>query len=310
MIRLAKLARSLLGSSAAPAAGEWVRLMAKVDEPELARLRELGIPSGLLAHVNDPHERPRTERDGKVLLVVLHYPSRQGAEATLPYVTKPISVFLTPGPIVTLALEDAAFLDRVPLGSARPGHETDQARFFTALLLALAGEYLSFLEEIDGAVAALEERLRRSLRNEEVLELLRYEKSLVYFTTALKANELVLARLQKGSLLEYDAEDAERLEDVLVEFRQAIEMAEISQNILGQMMDAFASIVSNNLNAVMKVLTAATILVAVPTLIVSVYGMNVTLPGGTSRGAFAVLVGISLLATAALALVFRRRNWF
>jgi magnesium transporter len=141
------------------------------------------------------------------------------------------------------------------------------------------------------------------------MQLLRYEKSLVYFTTALKSNELVLERLGKGHILGWPPEEADLLEDVSVEIRQAIEMVDISQNILSQMMDAFASIVSNNLNEVMKILTAATIIVAFPTLIASLYGMNVALPGARHPLAFAAVLAGSFLVAALLALILRRKKW-
>jgi magnesium transporter len=158
-------------------------------------------------------------------------------------------------------------------------------------------------------VDALESQLRRSLRNEEVMGLLAYQKSLTYFATGMKANELMLERFESLPLVKLAGPDADLLDDVRIEIRQAIAMVDIADNVLSDMMDAFASIVSNNLNAVMKVLTSVTILLAVPTLIVSVYGMNVGLPGAGSPGAFIVLVGLSVAITGGLFVLFRRKNW-
>ena len=251
------------------------------------------------------------EHAGDALLLVLHYPSRPVHDAAVPFVTRPLSIILTPRTIITLAPEGAGPLAALlPVGQPEGEVRVEAGAFMSRLLLTLADEYVRSLEAVDAAVGTLEGSLTRSLRNEEVLELLKYAKSLVYFATGLKGDELVIARLRRDPILHLSAEDADRLEDVMVELRQAIEMAEISENILGQMMDAFASIVSNNLNAVMKVLTSATILISVPTLIVSVYGMNVSLPGAAHAGAFGALMALSVLVTAALAVLFRRRNWF
>ena len=139
--------------------------------------------------------------------------------------------------------------------------------------------------------------------------MLKYEKSLIYITTALKSNEIILERLQQGHLLKWSGRDEELLADVLVEIRQAIELVDISQNILGQMMDAFASIVSNNLNAVMKFLTAVTIVIALPTLLTSFYGMNVALPGEDQPLAFVWIGAISLLVSLVVMFALWKKDW-
>lgn len=286
----------------------WIHVVAP-DAARIAELVQLGIPPALLAHIGDEHERPRTEHDGAQLLVVLHYPLRRGATAAVPYVTAPLSLVLSDTSIVTVSPHPTDFLEGAVAEELQVLAARDHTRFLLRLLMLLAQEFLVCHAAIDVAVDQLESRLRRSLRNEEVLELLRYEKSLVWFITALKGNEMVLERLRRTAQLRWDAEDLDLLEDVLIELRQAIEMVDITQNILGQMMDAFASIVSNNLNSVMKVLTSATILIAVPTLIASLYGMNVGLPGARSPAAFiAILLG-SVALTGVLVVVFRRRSW-
>ena len=173
----------------------------------------------------------------------------------------------------------------------------------------LVRTYFAALGHTQAVVDRLENELRRSLRNREVLDLLRHQKSLVYFTTALSGNELVLERLHKGRLLPWTPEDEDVLEDVRIELRQAIEMVAIAEGILAQMMDAFASIVSNNLNGVMKVLTSATILLAIPTLVASLWGMNVVLPFAAAPWAFAAIVAGCSIGIVALAWLFRRRSW-
>ncbi len=182
-------------------------------------------------------------------------------------------------------------------------------RFVLLLFWHIANAYLDALRQINSAVDALEDRLERSLRNEEVLGLLKYQKSLVFFTTALRANEMVLERLQKGNLLPLYPEDSEVAEDVLIEVRQAIEMTGIAESILSQMMDAFASIISNNLNVVMKVLTSVTIILSLPTLLASLYGMNVPLPGAGEPWAFFLVLGVGAALAVAVAVLFWRKDW-
>jgi len=165
------------------------------------------------------------------------------------------------------------------------------------------------LREITKAVDILEDQLQQSTRNKEVLDLLKYQKSLTYFTTALKSNELMMERLQRSQLLRTYPEDEDLLEDVLTENQQAIEMTNITSNILSSMMDAFASIISNNLNTVMKFLASITIVLSLPTLVASFFGMNVHLPLELHPNAFIYIILISVLISLVVVYIFWRRDW-
>ena len=221
----------------------------------------------------------------------------------------PLSIIIIEKLIVTIAPLATGVLQEFAAGHVRGLSTAKKTRFVLRLLWHIADQYLVRLREINTAVDALEDKLQRSLRNREVMELLKYQKSLVYFTTALKSNELVLERLQKGQLLQRYPEDDELLDDVLIEVRQAIEMTSISEDILSQMMDAFASIISNNLNAVMKFLASVTIVLSVPTLLASLYGMNVRLPLEEHPLAFLLIVTASLAASSIVVFVFWRKDW-
>jgi len=288
--------------------GSWVHVVTPTPD-EIARLESLGIPPDFLTHAPDLDERARTERDEKVLLIVLRFPHAQGPAADLPFITVPLSILLTETLIITIAPMTTGLLQTFTAGHVRGLSTAKKTSFVLRLLRHIANQYLSHLREINIQVDALEDRLQASLRNREVLELLKHQKSLVYFTTALRSNELVLERLQKGQLLEHYPEDDELLEDVLIEVRQAIEMTAISENILSQMMDAFASIISNNLNLVLKFLASVTIIMSVPTLIASLYGMNVNLPGKDHPLAFGVILSLSALVSIVVLIVFWRKDW-
>jgi magnesium transporter len=177
------------------------------------------------------------------------------------------------------------------------------------LLLRAATRYLSHLRQITKAVDALEDQLQLSTRNKEVLALLKYQKSLTLFTTALKSHELLMKRLQQSQMFREYEEDEDLLEDVLTETQQAIEVTNISSNILSSMMDAFASIISNNLNSVMKFLASITIIVSLPTLIASFYGMNVKLPMDSHNLAFIVIVFLAIAVMALVGFIFWKLDW-
>jgi magnesium transporter len=292
----------------APEPGCWMHAVAPSEE-DLAAIRRFGVPPALLSHVGDVDERPRAEHLDGVVLVVLHCPLRRGEAAGAHFVTSPVSVFLLPHGVVTVAPQPVAFLEPLLDGSVAGLSTTRTTEFLLRIFWQLADAYLAAVRQINASVEHLQGQLKRSLRNEEVLGLLDYQKSLTYFATGMGANELVLERLQRSPALQLGEHDQELLDDVRVEVRQAIEMVGISDNILSQMMDAFASIVSNNLNSVMKVLTSVTILLAIPTLVASLYGMNVILPGARHPLTLGALLLLCVTLCGLLFVVFRRRNW-
>jgi len=292
----------------APEPGCWMHAVAPSEE-DLAAIRRFGVPPALLSHVGDVDERPRAEHLDDVVLVVLHCPLRRGDAAGAHFVTSPLSVFLLPHGVVTVAPQPVAFLEPLLDGSVAGLSTARTTEFVLRIFWQLADAYLAAVRQINASVERLQDQLKRSLRNEEVLGLLDYQKSLTYFATGMGANELVLERLQRSPALRLAEHDQELVDDVRVEVRQAIEMVDISENILSQLMDAFASIVSNNLNSVMKVLTSVTILLAIPTLVASLYGMNVILPGAHHPLTLGALLLLCVALCGLLFVVFRRRNW-
>lgn len=311
MLEVRRSAPSGLERIAAPAEGCWLHVVAPTAA-EIEAVRRFGVPDDLLAHSTDIDERPRVHQSADSVLVVLHYPApHANGNDGPPWRMLPLSVILTPRGIVTLAPAPVGFLQDLPAhGDARRQFATERpVEFVLRICWHVADDCLTALRDINARVDALESQLRRSLRNEEVMGLLAYQKSLTYLSTGMQANELMLERFESLPRVKLAGTDADLLDDVRIEMRQAIAMVDIADNVLSDMMDAFASIVSNNLNAVMKVLTSVTILLAVPTLIVSVYGMNVGLPGAHSPRAFLGLVALSVAISAGLFVLFRRKNW-
>jgi len=177
-------------------------------------------------------------------------------------------------------------------------------------MLETANRYLGLLRQINKTAEALEDRLEKSTRNREVLELLKYQKCLTYFATALRSNEVMMERLQRMRMFTQYEDDQDLLEDVLTENQQAIQMVNIATEILAGLMDAFASVISNNLNGVMKIMAALTIVVNLPGIVAAFFGMNVLIPFAADPQAFLIILGISLGLTVIAIFLFARRGWF
>lgn len=289
--------------------GSWVTLINPGPE-EIANLSaHFEIPADFLTSPLDLDERARTERENGSLLIVLRVPNYMGEASDIPYTTVPLGIVLTDRVIVTVSRVESGLIEELASGRVRGLSTAKRSRFFLLVFLAAAKKYLTYLREINKQVEMLEDRLQMSLRNREVLELLKYQKSLTYFTTALKADELMMGRLQRGHLFQMYPEDEDLLDDVLTEIGQAIEMTNISSGILSQMMDAFASIISNNLNVVMKFLASVTIILALPTLIASIYGMNLDLPAAGHPLAFWLVMGAAFVLSLSVIAIFARKDW-
>lgn len=309
MITIYRTQEGCLQTVSEPMPGCWINVVDPAPE-EIARLQEWGFRQDFITPALDVDERPRTEKEDGEVLIVLRIPCFQGETSDIPYATLPLGILLTEKAVVTVCKSENGAIQELLAGKVKGLSTAKRNRLVLHLLLRIAARYLNYLREINRAVEQVEDQLQASMRNREVLELLKYQKSLTYFTTALKSNELVLQRLQRSQLFHMYPEDEDLLEDALTETQQAIEMTNISANILSQMMDAFASIISNNLNVVMKFLASVTIVLALPTMIASFYGMNVGLPLEEHPLAFAIILGISALVSLVVVLIFWRRDWF
>ena len=289
--------------------GCWINAIDPTPE-EISQLQECGIPHDYLTYPLDLDERARTERENGELLIVLRIPYFQGETSDIPFSTLPLGIILSDNFLVTICKKENEILQEFTSGRMRNLSTAKRHRFVLRVLLMAANKYLTHLREITKVVDALEDQLQLSTRNKEVLELLKYQKSLTYFTTALKSNELMMERLQRSKLFQTYPEDEDLLEDVLTENQQAIEMTNIATNILSSMFDAFASIISNNLNGVMKFLASITIVLSMPTMVASFFGMNVRLPFAEHPLAFLLTLGISILISLTAVFVFWKRDWF
>ena len=226
---------------------------------------------------------------------------------TLQYTTLPLGIVLMKGYIITISLYENLNIEDMATGKVKGIHTEMKTRFLLKLLLRISQRYLIYLRQIDRLSSLTEHKLHRSMQNKELIQMLGLEKSLVYFSTSLKTDEITLNKIMRGKLIKLYEDDQDLLEDVLVEIHQAIEMCNIYSNILSGTMDAFASVISNNLNIVMKVLTVITIVMAIPNIIFSFYGMNVSgLPGPV----WWVPTLIALIACGVATFIFMKKDMF
>jgi magnesium transporter len=309
MITIYKNQGASLETLSSPVSGCWIKLI-DPSPAEIACLTDLVVPQDYLTYPLDLDERSRLERENGDLLIILRIPYFQGETSDIPYTTIPLGIILSGSFIITVCKLENEVLQDFLSGRLKDLSTGKRNRFILRILFYTAMKYQTHLRKITKMVDILEDRLQLSTRNKEVLELLKYQKSLTYFATALRSNELMMERLQRSQLFHQFPDDEDLLEDVLTENQQAIEMTNITNNNLSQMMDAFASIISNNLNVVMKVLASITIILSLPTMIASFYGMNVDLPFQHEPFAFLLTIGLSFVISTSAAYIFVRRDWF
>lgn len=288
--------------------GCWISLTGPTRE-ELERVEQAtGVDIQDLKAPLDDEERSRIEVEDGYVLIVVDIPSLDERDR---YITIPLGIFMTKDSIITVCLEQNNILTAFAKERVRDFFTFKRTRFVFQILYRNATSYLRYLRIIDRKSSEIEEKLHISQRNSELIELLELEKSLVYFSTSLRSNEVVLEKLLRTEKVKKYPEDSELLEDVIIENKQAIEMANVYSGILSGMMDAFASVISNNLNIVMKLLATVTIVLSIPTMIASFYGMNFSnIPLGSNPYGFFIVTGATLIITMAVAIFFRKKNLF
>lgn len=288
----------------------WINVTSPTPDEVLRLSSEFKLPADVINDILDVDERPRVEFEDSWTLVILRIPV-EASNSSVPFFTVPLGIFLTRDFTLTLCQQDNEVL---PFGKPSPFREqykqiTDTLNFILRLFLRSGNTYLKYLKQINQMTSLIEQDLEKSIKNSELNKLLKMEKCLVYFITSIKANEIVLAKLKNSKKILSELNE-DLLEDAIIENKQALEMAQIYSDIQSGMMDAFASVISNNLNGVMKQLTLISIILMIPTLIASFLGMNV--PNFMEQSFLAmplILIG-SLMLSMFGVMLFRRRHWF
>jgi len=285
-----------------------------VTSPSSVEINKLssayGLPTDLINDILDQDERPRIEFDDDWTLIILRIPVEVKHNG-VPFHTIPLGIFISGNFTLTLCLQDN---DVLPIGQPSPFRDqykeiTDSINFILRLFLRSGNLYLRYLKQINQMTSLIEQDLEKSIKNKELNKLLKMEKCLVYFITSIKANEIVLARLRNSKKITTEINE-DLLEDAFIENKQALEMAQIYSDIQSGMMDAFASVISNNLNVVMKQLTLISIILMIPTLIASIFGMNVPNFMENSSWAMPAIITGSLILSFLGVIIFRKRQWF
>jgi len=289
-------------------AGTWVCVTAP-DEAECSQLVErFSLERDFVRSPLDEEETSRIESEDGNTLIILDIPHVEKSGDSVVYSTMPIGIIVTKENVLTISLRENPLLNEFAEGVVRGLNTEFKTQFVLKIMLRVAGRYLQHLRQIDRLSSHTEQQLRKSMKSKDLIKLLDINKSLVYFSTSLKADEITLEKMMRGRYLKMYPDDQDLLEDVLIEVRQAIEMSTIYTNVLNSMMDASASLISNNLNDIMRVLAGITIVIAVPTVISGLYGMNIE--GGFMPFSqwwwFPCLLSAAVMA--GVAYVLKRRN--
>lgn len=293
--------------------GAWISMVSPSRSEMESVSAATGVPFDVLTAALDPEETSRIESDEGYILVVINVPKVEG---NYKFDAIPMGIVVTKSNVITVCLEHN---DILPSGAAVMGGFSTfkRTRFLFLVLFRAATFFLKYLVQIDRRSSVIEANLRQSMRNEELFQLLDLAKSLTYFTSALRTNRSVVDKLiricsniQMHDLIKVREEDEELLEDVKIEYDQAYEMVQMYSNILSGTMDAFASIISNNLNIVMKFLASVTIILAIPTVVSSLWGMNVPVPFSNYSVGFMIVTGIAFFAALAAAIYLLKKKMF
>ncbi|NLX48935.1 MAG: magnesium transporter CorA family protein [Methanospirillum sp.] len=291
-------------------AGSWVHV-SNPSNQELALLVErFGIPLDFLTDPLDLEERARLDTEDGARLVVLRVPHLDTWTDDIPVTTLPIGIVLVDDVVITVSAIEPEVIGDFKRGQVRNFATQERTRFLLQVFMRTTLLFLRYLRDINRASNNVERDLYRSTRNEQLIRLLNLEKCLVFISTSLRANAFMMEKYHNATYSRLDQEDQDLLDEVIIENRQAMEMAKIYSEILSSMMDAFASLISNNLNTVVKTLTTITIILMIPTLVASFYGMNVDLPFQGSPEAFFLIIGFSALLCTIGILIFWRGNLF
>ena len=291
--------------------GSWINLV-NPSEIEIRKVCEnINIQEDFIRYALDYEEKARIDQedDDNTTLFVVDVPIIEKGEENDIYTTMPLGMIVVRDDFfITVSLKKNRIIEDFEKRKIKNFQTYKKTRFIFQILYLNSSYYLNYLKQINKETEIAEYILKNSMKNKELLKLLSLEKGLVYFTTSLKSNEIVMEKTLRGKIIKLYEDDEEILEDAITENRQAIEMAQIYSNILNGTMDAYASIISNNLNGVMKFLTSITIILAVPTMISSFWGMNVELPFQHNPAGFVIMILIAVIMTAGVTLWLNKKD--
>lgn len=255
--------------------GCWINCIAPEGDEVSSLINDFGIDPDFFRASLDEEESSHIDNENGVTLIIIDIPVVEKFDTSIRYSTMPLGIMITDKNVITVSLRENPILSELSEGVVRNVMTNYKTHFVFHVMLRMATKYLQYLKQIDKISDYLEKELKRSMKNKELIQLHEIQKSLVYFSTSLKADEVTLEKIMRGRHIKLYEEDQDLLEDVLIEIKQALEMVNIYINILSGTMDTFASVISNNLNIVMKILASLTLIISIPTVISGIYGMNI-----------------------------------
>lgn len=288
----------------------WINLTNPTIEEIKKVSKETRTDEDLIVKLMDTEELPRIEVGNNATLIVVDTPYVTDTRYKHKYNTEPLGIIINnDGYIITVSLKQQLILDDFMENKVKNFDASKKTKFLIQILLRVAGIYQKELMSINDYINKKEKILYKSTDNKELIDLLNVEKTLVYFSTSLKANDVVLEKLSKGNVVTLYEDDNDLMEDAMIENKQAIEMSNIYREILTSMTDTYATIISNNLNDVMKFLAGITIVFSIPTMVASFIGMNVPLGDmGTSPVSFGLIIIFSFVLSIIIALILKKKN--
>lgn len=291
--------------------GVWINLT-NPTQSELTDIRlRYNVDEGHLKAALDDEETPRidVEDESTLFIIDVPFPYEDGVnKGGRIYGTIPLGIIIAEDAIITVSTSEIKPLMDFIKMRVKGFHTEKKTRMILQIMYKNATYYLFYLKQIDRISETIQKELHKSMKNEELLELLSLEKSLVYFTTSLKSNEVVFEKMMRLDSIKQYAEDKDLLDDVIIENKQAIEMSETYSNILNGIMGVVGSIISNNLNIVMKFLASITIILAIPNIVAGIMGMNVRVPFADSPYGFLILMGVIVVLTLSVGFyMFKKR---
>ncbi len=292
------------------APGVWVNLENPSDLEIGKVCEETGIPEDMIKAALDEEERAHIDNDGDYTLIVIDIPVINEEKDTYVYSTLPLAIIYSDKYFLTVCLRETSVLGDFVNNAVRNFDVNKRTRFIYQILYANATKYLHYLKLIDRTASRIQQSLHRALKNTELIKLLDLDKALVYFSTSLLSNQVVIDRMRQLSAIKHYEADSDLLDDVIIENKQAIEMASIYREVLSGTMDTFASVISNNQNIVMKLLTAITILLTIPTLIASLWGMNTGVPFEGEIYGFWIILGVIVVILVPVIIIMIRKRMF
>lgn len=290
--------------------GNWINMINPTEEEINFVCENLNINQDFVRYSLDAEEKARIDiEDDGTILFIIDIPIIEQENDIEVYTTMPIGIiFVRDEFLITVSIKENDIINKIEQIVGRRIATYKKSQFLFQVFYENSSAFLNMLKTINKKTEDIEKALKKNLKNEELLKMLNLEKSLVYITTSLKSDEIVMEKTLRGRIIKLYEEDEDLLEDAIVENKQAIEMSKIYSDILNETMDMYASIISNNINDIMKVLTSITIILAIPTLVASLWGMNVDVPFQSFKHGFIILIGIAFFITVTVMVWLKKRD--